>query len=96
VFTVPLARVTAVELTAWTRSHAVRVIGTSPSAPSSYREHGYARPLLLLMGSERDGLSPDERALCDELVRIPMAGSVDSLNLAVAAGILLYEASGVG
>ncbi len=43
------------------------------------------------MGGERKGLSPDLLALCDVVVRIPMAGATDSLNLSVAASLLLYE-----
>jgi RNA methyltransferase, TrmH family len=43
------------------------------------------------MGGERQGLSPDQEALCDALVRIPMVGASDSLNLAVATGVMLYE-----
>jgi TrmH family RNA methyltransferase len=43
------------------------------------------------MGSEREGLSAEQIAACDLLVRIPMAGRSDSLNLAVATGVLLYQ-----
>jgi tRNA G18 (ribose-2'-O)-methylase SpoU len=45
------------------------------------------------VGTESTGLTPEEIALADEAVRIPMAGSVESLNVAVATGVLLYEAS---
>ena len=50
-----------------------------------------AQPLVLLMGSERHGLSAAQQALCDQLVAIPMRGRADSLNLAVATGVMLYE-----
>ena len=43
------------------------------------------------MGGERKGLSEERQRLCDDLVRIPMVGCSDSLNLAVATGVLLYE-----
>ena len=43
------------------------------------------------MGSEREGLSPEQQAICDLTVSIPMTGRSDSLNLAVATGIVLYE-----
>jgi TrmH family RNA methyltransferase len=43
------------------------------------------------MGSERQGLSPDQQAFCDAVVSIPMVGRSDSLNLAVATGVMLYE-----
>jgi TrmH family RNA methyltransferase len=51
----------------------------------------YRPPLVLFMGSERQGLSAEQQALCDEMVRIPMVGRSDSLNLAVATGVILYE-----
>jgi len=51
----------------------------------------YPDPMVLLMGSERLGLLEHHLALCDEVLRIPMVGRSDSLNLAVATGILLYE-----
>lgn len=44
-----------------------------------------------LMGAERDGLTPGQKAPCDSLIYIPMVGRSDSLNLAVAAGVVLYE-----
>ena len=56
------------------------------SAPCAYRA-----PTLLLMGSEGPGLSPALEAACTRLVKIPMAGRLDSLNLAVAAALVLYE-----
>jgi TrmH family RNA methyltransferase len=56
-----------------------------------YREVEYARPCVLLLGSEREGLSAEEAAACETLVRLPMTGKVSSLNLAVAAGVMLYE-----
>ena len=51
----------------------------------------YRAPTLLLMGSEGPGLSPELEAACTRLVKIPMAGRLDSLNLAVATALVLYE-----
>jgi TrmH family RNA methyltransferase len=51
----------------------------------------YLRPLVLLMGSERHGLSPEMMDQCSLMVQIPMVGRSDSLNLAVATGLMLYE-----
>ena len=56
-----------------------------------YQRVAYPAPCILLMGSERLGLSPAEQEPCDLLVRIPMAGTCDSLNLGVATSIMLYE-----
>jgi TrmH family RNA methyltransferase len=51
----------------------------------------YSRPAILLMGSEREGLSEEQRAGCELLISLPMRGRASSLNLAVATGVLLYE-----
>jgi RNA methyltransferase, TrmH family len=76
----------------WLDVHNIPCIGTSAEADTDYIEVAYPRPMVLLMGSERSGLTPEQEAICDALVRIPMAGHVESLNVAVATGILLYEA----
>ena len=93
-FTIPLARSAWPDLFAWLRREAVHLVGATGSvadAPTSYRAAIYPRPLALLMGSEREGLSPHQIASCDQLVHIPLRGTVDSLNLAVATSLVLYE-----
>ena len=57
----------------------------------SFREYNYPREMFLLLGSEQKGLPDEYTTLCDDFVHIPMAGSVDSLNLASAASIILFE-----
>ena len=80
------------EFTSWVRRHDYGVYGTSARGDASYESIGeYERPLVLLMGSEREGLTPEQAAVCDALVRLPMRGQVSSLNLAVATGVMLYE-----
>jgi TrmH family RNA methyltransferase len=79
------------ELAAWKRFHGAALVGTSPGAASDYHAVTYPERLVLLMGYERRGLSAEEQAQCDLLVRIPMVGASDSLNLAIAAGVMLYE-----
>jgi len=91
VFTLTIARATGAELIAWARKRHVRLAGTSPEAETDYQAVDYQSPLALLMGSERQGLSDELLRACDSLVRLPMAGRVDSLNLAVATGVVLYE-----
>jgi TrmH family RNA methyltransferase len=86
-----LVRASRSEFVAWATSRAYPVVGTSDAAPTEYRAVEYRAPLLLLMGSERQGLAVELRALCDPLVRIPMVGRSDSLNLAVASSLVLYE-----
>ena len=68
------------------------MITTSAKARTSFWEAGYARPLALLLGAEGAGLPDDVLAGGDLQVRIPMTGTAESLNLAVAAGLLLYQA----
>ena len=66
-------------------------IGAHPEGGIDYREVAWPRDVLLVMGAEGEGLRPRVREACDHLVRIPMAGSVASLNISVAAAILLFE-----
>ncbi len=75
----------------WKRRRQCALIGTSPSAATDYHALVYPKPTLLLMGSEKRGLSAEIQALCDGMVKIPMVGRSDSLNLGVATGVMLYE-----
>jgi RNA methyltransferase, TrmH family len=86
-----VVRATVPEIAVWKGRHAVPFVGTSDSATIVYDLVEYAPPLVLLMGSEQHGLDPALLELCDRVVRIPMAGRSDSLNLAVATGVMLYE-----
>lgn len=91
VLSVALVRAAEDETIAWLGRHGVRTVGTSDRGAVDYRRARYEPPLALLMGSEREGLSPGLQAACRQVVRIPMVGRSDSLNLAVATGVLLYE-----
>lgn len=90
-FTQKLVRATFAEFADWKRQRDIRVVGTSDKAPTDYHVYRYPARLVLLMGSERQGLQDEQIALCDEMVSIPMLGKSDSLNLAVATGVVLYE-----
>ncbi|HLK57987.1 MAG TPA: RNA methyltransferase [Chthonomonadaceae bacterium] len=79
------------EFLAWKRRYNLPVIGTSPGAAVAYRQTALPVPNVIYMGSEGRGLSQERQAACDIVVRIPMAGHCDSLNVALAAGVLLYE-----
>jgi TrmH family RNA methyltransferase len=79
------------EFAAWLKRYGATVVGTSPSGDIDYREAAYRPPVVVLSGNERIGLSNEQLALCDQVVRIPMYGAVDSLNLAVATALVLYE-----
>ncbi|HJZ47751.1 MAG TPA: RNA methyltransferase [Roseiflexaceae bacterium] len=91
IFSQRLARASFAEFAAWRQHLHLAVVGTSPAATLDYQAIAYQPPLILLMGSEARGLSREQQALCDFVVNIPMVGSSDSLNLAVATGIMLYE-----
>ncbi len=90
-FNLQLTRASLAEFTAWKQKNLVKVIGTSGAASDDYHGYSYPDPMILLMGSERQGLSPAHIATCDGYVSIPMQGSADSLNLAVATAVVLYE-----
>jgi TrmH family RNA methyltransferase len=74
----------------WVQTHRLAVIGASPDGVVEYDQVRYTRPTMLLLGNERSGLTDEQRSLCRQLVRIPMVGGTDSLNLAVAGSLLLY------
>lgn len=82
----------AATLRAWLRRSGGLLVGAAPGATRDYRAVNYRRPVAFFLGDERKGLSDEDVDLCDVLVRIPMAGRLDSLNVAVAGSLLLYEA----
>ena len=86
-----LVRTTPAAFARWKQRHGCLLVGTAPNAPTDYLALSYRRPTLLLMGEERKGLPSNLQALCDHMVRIPMVGRSDSLNLGVATGLMLYE-----
>lgn len=89
-FRLPVATATFDEFAAWAGAEAYRVYGTSAHGHTDYRLPDYAYPLVLLMGSEREGLSAAQLARCNAVLRLPMHGRASSLNLSVATGIFLY------
>jgi len=91
IFSQKLVRADLEALVTWKRRSGGFIIGMSPSAATDYQALIYPSPLVLLMGSEQHDLSADLLAACDCLVRIPMVGRCDSLNLAVSASTVLYE-----
>ena len=91
-FTVPVAEASTAETLAWLKAHGIRTVAASPHAAKNYTEADLARPVAIVVGAEQYGLSDAWMAQADELVRIPMRGQADSLNVAAAATILLYEA----
>jgi TrmH family RNA methyltransferase len=93
VFSVPVAQAAqAGEFFGWAGRHGVTVATTSAKATASFWDVRYPRPLAFLLGAEGPGLPPDLLERGDLPVRIPMTGTAESLNLAAAATLLLYEA----
>ena len=91
-FGTPIVQASFEEFALWVATHAYQVYGTSAHASQDYRTISvYERPCILLLGSEREGLSPEQIKICQHRIRLPMVGRTTSLNLAVAAGILLYH-----
>lgn len=68
------------------------IVAATEKGDYDYAKADYTSPLCIIMGSEDKGVSYDNLALCDEWVKIPMFGKIESLNVSVAAGILIYEA----
>jgi 23S rRNA (guanosine2251-2'-O)-methyltransferase len=91
--TVPYLMVTNLARTlADLKDRDIRVIGASDDAAATLYDVDLRGPVALVLGAEGAGLRQLTRRHCDELVRIPMAGAVESLNVSVAAGVCLYEA----
>ena len=70
----------------------IRIVGTSDDAEHTVHDADLRGPLALVLGAEGTGLRQLTRRTCDQLVRIPMHGAVESLNVSVASGVCLYEA----
>lgn len=93
VFAMPLIRATVDEFIAWKKTAGVSVVATHLAGAVDYRTIDYRKkPVVLLMGNEQSGLPDDLAAEADALARIPQQGRADSLNLAVATAVMLFEA----
>jgi TrmH family RNA methyltransferase len=91
IFAVPLVRMAASELVSLIRSWPGESVGTHLRAKADYRRT-YMKPILIVMGSEGAGLSDAAAGACSTLVRIPMFAGPESLNVATAAALMLFEA----
>jgi len=93
IFSQTLVRTEWSELIAWAGSSGVKTFGTSGSSEQDYRQAKYAPQNLIVMGAERSGLADTQLNECDQILSIPMRGQIDSLNVASAATLVLYEFS---
>lgn len=90
-FHVPLIRARQDAFLSWVERHKLPLIGTHLSGAVDYRSLAYPQPSILVMGNEQAGLTKELAHACDHLVKIPQIGQADSLNLAIATGVMLYE-----
>ena len=91
-FAVPLAITDTASAIAHLRSAEVSIVATTPDASLAHHQADLTGPTAIVIGSEQYGLSTDWLEGADTKVMIPMPGSVDSLNAAMAAGIVVFEA----
>jgi len=69
----------------------IRIIAATEKSSKNYTTVNFSDPVAIVMGAEDTGISPDVIRLCDEMIKIPVKGKISSLNVSVAAGILMYE-----
>jgi RNA methyltransferase, TrmH family len=93
VFQLPVAAATSERAIAWLREHDVRVVVATPDGHRPYWAPVYRGAIALVVGNERGGVGEPWLRAADETVAIPMSPPADSLNVAVAAGVVLFEAS---
>ncbi len=91
VFSLQFIKLSSEAFLSWKKEQEVKLFGTSDAAKEDYESVMYPDNMVLLMGSERQGLQRVLMEHCDHVVSLPMAGKSDSLNLAVATGVMLYE-----
>jgi TrmH family RNA methyltransferase len=91
IFWQSIAQASFDDFLAWSRKKNVQLIGASAKADVDYQTLIPQTPWVLLLGNEQKGLTREQIAACDVTVSMPMRGRVSSLNLAVAAGVLLYH-----
>jgi TrmH family RNA methyltransferase len=93
-FPLKLVRCTLRDFVLWARQGGVCLVGSSPRGLMNYRAFRCRWPAVLVIGSEREGISDQLMDACDFALRIPMRGKSDSINAAVAAGVLLFQLAG--
>ena len=89
---IPVCRETSIlNAVKFLRDSGCRVFAASEKSTIDYTRADYTGPVALVMGAEDVGISPDVLRFCDETVSIPQAGKIGSLNVSVAAGVMIYE-----
>jgi RNA methyltransferase, TrmH family len=89
-FWIPVVQASFDDFNAWRRKNGYLLVGSSAHGNTDYRQYQWeSKPTILLLGNEQKGLSAAQISACDKMLMIPMKGRSSSLNLAVAAGILM-------
>jgi RNA methyltransferase, TrmH family len=92
VFSVPVAEAGTAETLAWLRERGIKIVAATPQASLLYMEADLRGPVAIAVGAEKPGLSDAWLQQADIAVQIPMVGRVNSLNVSIAAALLVYEA----
>lgn len=88
----PVARVANLNRTIKTlKDSGFTIVGATEKSSQNYTTFDFTSPVAIVMGAEETGINPENLRLCDCLASIPMRGKVNSLNVSVAAGIMIYE-----
>jgi RNA methyltransferase, TrmH family len=90
----PVVQSSFADFLGWARAGGYQLIGTSAKADVDYHTLVPRSPWVLMLGNEQKGLTAEQTAACDVTISLPMRGRVSSLNLSVAAGVLLYQFTG--
>jgi len=79
------------EILIYLKESGIELVACTEKANDLFYQHSYPNPVCVLIGNEYEGIAPQLLSLCDKKVRIPMQGSIESLNVSVATGIMLFE-----
>ena len=90
--TIPVCRELSIkDAVQFLRNSGIKVVAATEKAAENYTSSTYVDPVAILMGAEDVGISPELLKISDDLVRLPIFGTIQSLNVSVAAGVMLYE-----
>ncbi len=89
---IPVCREKSLKSTStFLKESGIMLVAATEHAANHYVGQEYTGPVAIIMGSEETGISPELLRICDQMVKIPMQGEISSLNVSVAAGVLLFE-----
>jgi TrmH family RNA methyltransferase len=92
IFTMPVVTASSEDAMAWMRSLGIKMFGTALTATHHYHQTNFDQPAAIIMGSEANGLSNTWLNGADDLIKIPMMGKIDSMNVSASAAIVIFEA----